>query len=132
MEIQDETCAAAVGSGGRITGMVHDMTLPKDARIIDGHGRFLIPGMWDMQVHLASVVIAAELWEPTLWLFPANGVTGVRDMGCDWDVLRVWRDKIDSGAALGAEMVAAGLILDGPAPGVSSHTGRQPAGGFWG
>ncbi len=52
---------------------------------IDGKGKFLIPGLWDMHVHLSMV------GEASLPLFVANGVTGVRDMGGDWNKLKEWR-----------------------------------------
>jgi len=42
-------------------------------RVIDGSGKFLIPGLWDMHVHLESEAALAE--------FARWGVTGVRDMG---------------------------------------------------
>src|SRR5262249_30385329 len=45
---------------------------PKAAVVIDGRGRFLIPGLWDMHVHWYD--------ERFLPLFLANGVTGVRQM----------------------------------------------------
>jgi len=45
--------------------------------VIDASGKYLIPGLWDMRVHLAKA------GENTLPLFIANGVTSVRDMGGD-------------------------------------------------
>jgi hypothetical protein len=45
---------------------------------IDGRGKFLIPGLWDMHTH--SSKLAAQYYHP---LLIANGVTGVREMwGC--------------------------------------------------
>ena len=49
-------------------------------------------------------------------LFVANGITGVRDMGGDLDVLKVWRAQIAAGRLLGPRMVIAGPMLDGPSP----------------
>src|SRR5262245_18211879 len=104
--------------GDRIVKVGPRIRARKDARAIDARGKFLIPGLWDMHVHLAFPwSLPVELWEPGLWLFIANGVTGVRDMGSDWDVLHGWRDKIEAGSALGQRIVAAGPILDGPTPG---------------
>jgi len=46
--------------------------------IVDGTGKFLIPGLWDMHVH--SLKIAPQFTHP---LSIANGITGVREMwGC--------------------------------------------------
>ena len=50
--------------------------VPKNARVVDGSGKFLIPGLWDMHVHGASDTRAP--WSHLLFL--ANGVVGVRDM----------------------------------------------------
>ena len=46
--------------------------------VIDGSGKYLIPGLWDMHVH----IVKAE--KTSLPLFPINGVTTVRDMGSDF------------------------------------------------
>src|SRR5213076_732459 len=45
-------------------------SIPAGARVIDGRGRFLIPGLWDMHVHTA-IVGGREL----LGFYVANGVT---------------------------------------------------------
>ncbi len=46
--------------------------------VVDGSGKFLVPGLWDMHVH--SLKISPQYNHP---LFVANGVTGVREMwGC--------------------------------------------------
>jgi len=51
-----------------------DHKLLAGAKVIDGRGKFLIPGLWDMHVH-------GSAWAPSfLTLAIANGVTGVRDM----------------------------------------------------
>jgi hypothetical protein len=49
-------------------------------------------------------------------LFVANGITGVRDMGGDLDVLKEWRAAIAPGRLLGPRMIIAGPMLDGPVP----------------
>ena len=63
----------------RITnlGKTGKVRVPKGAEVVDGSGKFLIPGLWDMHVHLSITT------ESTLPAFIANGVTGVRDMGGD-------------------------------------------------
>jgi imidazolonepropionase-like amidohydrolase len=95
---------------GRITavGPTDRVAVSADARIVDGRGRFLIPGLWDMHVHLGDATEAA------LPLFVAFGVTGVRDMGSEgFESLRRWRVEALSGARVGPRIVAAGRILDG-------------------
>jgi imidazolonepropionase-like amidohydrolase len=46
---------------------------PADAQVIDGTGKFLIPGLWDMHAHLREAKTPAD--------YIAHGITAVRDMG---------------------------------------------------
>jgi imidazolonepropionase-like amidohydrolase len=89
---------------------------PKESRLVDARGKFLIPGLWDMHVHLAGVN-ADPAWskQVLLPLLLANGVTGVRDMGGDLEVLLAWKRDVESGTLLGPHIVAAGpwLAADG-------------------
>src|ERR1700691_3615643 len=89
---------------------------PAGARLVDGSGKYLIPGLWDMHVHevFGDWIPRNEKVVPPL--FVANGVTGVRDMGGDLDVLKVWRVEIAAGRLLGPRMIIAGPMLDGPVP----------------
>src|SRR5437879_749491 len=84
--------------------------------IVDGQGKFLIPGLWDMHVHMVFGDWFPRGKEVTLPLFIANGVTGVRDMGGELEVLQQWRKEIDAGTLLGPRMVISGPMLDGPQP----------------
>jgi imidazolonepropionase-like amidohydrolase len=49
-------------------------------------------------------------------LFIANGITGVRDMGGELDVLQQWRKEISAGTLIGPRMWISGPMLDGPQP----------------
>jgi imidazolonepropionase-like amidohydrolase len=82
------------------------------ARIVEGRGRFLIPGLWDTHVHLS----VAD--EATLGVLVANGVTSVRDMGGELDILDGWRARIERGELTGPRIFRAGPTVDGPKPGV--------------
>jgi hypothetical protein len=64
---------------------------PKNSRIIDATGQYLIPGLWDMHAFGDWFPGGREIIPP---LFIANGVTGVRDMGGDVSVLLEWRKQI--------------------------------------
>jgi imidazolonepropionase-like amidohydrolase len=86
---------------------------PGHARVIDGSGEFLIPGLWDMHVHAAFGDWFPGGRDIILPLFVANGVTGVRDMGGDIPVLFAWRKQIASGELVGPRMVVSGPMLDG-------------------
>ena len=88
----------------------------KDDVIVNGQGRFLIPGLWDMHVHMVFGDWFPHGKEITLPLFIANGVTGVRDMGGELEVLQRWRTEISAGTLIGPRMVISGPMLDGPQP----------------
>ena len=79
--------------------------LPAHTRTLDGHDRFLIPGLWDMHVHMDSTDLRA---------FLAFGITGVRDMGGDLAQLRAWRRMTTADARTGPRIVFAGPLLRGP------------------
>lgn len=74
----------AVGPADPLAARLGDRTTR-----IDGRGRFLIPGLWDMHVHAHRAGRAA--WHYPLYL--ANGVTGVRDAGTYEDSASTWRAR---------------------------------------
>ncbi len=84
------------------------VSVPAGARILDGRGRFLVPGFWDMHVH--TVMPGGR---DVLRLYIANGVTGVRDMAGDWQRLTALRADIARGALIGPRIVASGPYLEG-------------------
>lgn len=89
---------------------------PADAKAVDGSGKYLIPGLWDMHVHTVFGDWLPRDEKVVPPLFVANGVTGVRDMGGDLDALKEWRAAIAAGRLLGPRMIIAGPMLDGPVP----------------
>jgi Amidohydrolase family len=104
--------------GAKITSVAPSagFKIPNGARLIDAHGQFLIPGLWDMHVHSAFGDWFPGGREVILPLFIANGVTGVRDMGGDLPVLFEWRKQIDAQQIVGPRMVVSGPMLDGYLP----------------
>ena len=103
-----------VVSNARIIAVARNASIPEGATVVDGSGKFLIPGLWDMHVHSLN----AEWIETFFPLFVANGVTGVRDMArplADFRRLRdQWRAEIADGTRVGPRVVAAGPSIDGP------------------
>lgn len=99
-----------VVQGNRIVsvGPAGSVRVPPGARVIDGQGKFLVPGFWDMHVHTA-ITGGRDL----LSLYVANGVTGVRDMAGDWDTLKTWRSEIVRGQLVGPRIIASGPYLEG-------------------
>jgi imidazolonepropionase-like amidohydrolase len=100
---------AAVGAGG-------DVKVPQGAKRVDGTGLFVMPGLWDMHVHLAFGDWFPRGKEISLPLFVANGVTGVRDMGSDLEEVQEWRREIAAGKLIGPRIYTPGPMLDGPKP----------------
>ena len=96
--------------GQTIASVAQDGAAPQGARVVDGRGKFLIPGLWDMHAHIQG---NEKAWLP---LYIANGVTGIRDMGADLDFILDIREATASGRTLGPRIIAAGPILD-DAPG---------------
>ena len=79
---------------------------PRAAIRVNGRGKFLIPGLWDMHTHHQASGVSS------LDLFIAKGVVGTRDMGGDVEFILPLRDRINRGELLGPEIVSAGPILD--------------------
>lgn len=91
----------ALGKSGRVR-------IPAGAQVIDATGKFLLPGLWDMHVHLSYYGEAA------FPLLVAGGVTGVRDMGGDLTQIDNWRREIAAGARMGPRIIRSGAFVDGP------------------
>jgi imidazolonepropionase-like amidohydrolase len=77
------------------------------ATVIDGHGKWLMPGLADMHVHFWS--------EGDLVLFLLEGVTTVRNLFGSPEHLQ-WRDAVAKGERDGPTILSAGPILDGDPP----------------
>lgn len=86
------------------------LQIPNSARVIDAHEQFLIPGLWDMHVHLGNAT------EAVLPVLVSYGITGVRDMGSpSYATLHRWSIDALAGARIGPRIVACGPILhNGP------------------
>ncbi|HKR08139.1 MAG TPA: amidohydrolase family protein [Gemmatimonadaceae bacterium] len=82
---------------------------PRGARIVDGTGKFLIPGLWDMHIH-GFLYVFSDFAGP---LMIANGVTGARDMGYYIDTTLRWKRDIAEGKEIGPRLVV-GARVDGP------------------
>lgn len=101
-----ETGVTVVTKGGDIAAIGRAVSVPPGAARVDGAGKFLIPGLWDMHSH--NQASGAE----SLDLYLAHGVVGTRDMGSDLDFILPLRDRIRRGEASGPEIVASGPMLD--------------------
>jgi hypothetical protein len=86
--------------------------VPAGARVVDGGGKYLIPGLWDMHVHAARAGRAPLFWP----LFIAHGVTGIRETGSFTDSLLHWRAASREPGVLAPRIVWSSPMLDGDPP----------------
>ena len=115
--------AAIVMTGGRITavGPAAAVPTPAGARVIDGRGKFVMPGLMDANVHLVygmSVEFLAryedrfdDLIAEAAQVALANGLTTVFDSWGPLRPLQRVRDRIARGEIPGARLFAAGNII---------------------
>ena len=102
-----------IATGDRIVavGPWRKTPIPQKAVVVDGRGKFLIPGLWDMHVHGASDARAP--WSHLLFL--ANGVVGVRDMWGPPDA-HAWRATQASKDDPSPAIYLGSPVIDGPNP----------------
>jgi imidazolonepropionase-like amidohydrolase len=86
--------------------------VPPNARVLEAHGKYLIPGLWNMHVHLGSY----EDGKRALSEYLGAGITGLRDMGSPLDDILRLRRETDSGTILGPHLIIAGPLIQGPLP----------------
>lgn len=107
---KEATDQTVVISGGKVADVAEreKLTAPTSARIVDGRGKFLIPGLWDMHVHRTE-------YESTYPMYLVNGVTGVREMAGPFDANKFRSDlaakKLDA-----PHFYFASSIVDGDPP----------------
>jgi imidazolonepropionase-like amidohydrolase len=102
---RDQTVLIA---GERISaiGPSADIDVPGNARVINGAGKYLLPGFWDLHVHL-------HFGTPdVLPVFVANGITGIRDLDTEMPEIDSIRARARSGSLLTPRIVAAGKMIE--------------------
>lgn len=80
---------------------------------IDGKGKFISTGFWDMHIHTCWKENLDESVFPTLFDF---GITGIRDMGGSLKVLNTFKHNIENKDGFYPNIFGAGPILDGEKP----------------
>ncbi len=104
--IREDQTVIISGERIKIVGPSAAVVVPKDAQQVDGTGKTLLPGLFDMHVHAQPVDGLLNI---------ASGVTSVRDMGNDIEGLKHLQTQWDNGKAIGPRVWKAGLI-DGHGP----------------
>jgi hypothetical protein len=94
---------------GRIVAVVAatGYAMPEGVQRLDGGGKFLMPGLWDMHAHISAGT--------TPLIDIAAGVTTVRDLANDEAALKALIDGIEAGRDIGPRIIRAGFI-DGRGP----------------
>jgi imidazolonepropionase-like amidohydrolase len=110
--------ATIVVTNGRIAAAGRDAALPAGARVVDGTAKFVIPGLWDMHLHLRGDARIPGINTYGEALLLTNGVTGVRIMAGLPEFHRIQRD-VAAGKALGPRIFISSRNMDGLLP-------RQP------
>jgi hypothetical protein len=101
--LKDRT--VVVASGEIIAmGPTGEVEIPEEADVIDGSGRYLMPGLWDTHVHLAR--------DEALPLYLANGVTTIVNLGGRQRHLEL-RAELASGELEGPRLLTCGPLLFG-------------------
>jgi cytosine/adenosine deaminase-related metal-dependent hydrolase len=78
-----------------------DVEIPPDARVIDASGKTLMPSLWDMHGH-----VSVESYLNYL----ASGVTNVRDMANEQELIYKLGDDVRAGTIIGPDIYALGFI----------------------
>jgi predicted amidohydrolase YtcJ len=63
--------------GARIAKVGPRLRLPRGTKVVNVHGRYVVPGLWDMHAHIAAIGPPGGAPER----YVGYGVLGIRDMG---------------------------------------------------
>ena len=113
------TGVTVLTQGDRFAAVGSQIAIPQGTIRVNGKGKFLIPGLWDMHSHHQGT--GAE----SLDLFIAKGIVDTRDMGGDADFILPLRDRVRAGAIFGPEIVASGPMVDNAPPRLSLSPSRH-------
>ncbi len=95
-----------VVEGDRIRSVGADIEVPRGAHVIDGTGKFLMPGLAEMHSHISWLNESEQYTEDMLFLFVANGITTVRGVLGTKGQLEIWQ------RANSSELIAPNLYLE--------------------
>ncbi|NRB46595.1 MAG: amidohydrolase family protein [Saprospiraceae bacterium] len=91
-------------------GPTAEIDLPESVQLIDGTGKFLIPGLWDAHVHLTY---DEDIGPSMFKLFMVNGVTSIRDTGGQLDLMQPYREEAQANPTGIPRLKFSGPLLDG-------------------
>jgi imidazolonepropionase-like amidohydrolase len=92
--------------------------VPKGMAVLDGKGKTLLPGLWEMHIHASGVEFGPALL--------AAGITTARDCGGEFDYLVAARDAVAKRGAIGPRLLLAGLVDAGGLKAFGHVTAETP------
>ncbi|MCK5022830.1 MAG: amidohydrolase family protein [Candidatus Aenigmarchaeota archaeon] len=98
-------------------GPSNNTEAPRNSKIINGEGTFLMPGLTDMHMHTRDDWLSPVWPVSPLNLYLANGVTTIRcfgPLGSSPNYILHWRDEINNGNLIGPTIYTCGSVLYGP------------------
>jgi imidazolonepropionase-like amidohydrolase len=102
---------AAVGTRGAVV-------IPRGMQVVDGKGRTLLPGLWEMHIHYSGIEFGPALL--------AAGITTARDCGGEFDFLVAQRDAIEKRNVPSPRLLLAGLVDAGGLKAFGHVTAETP------
>lgn len=93
-------------------GPSNEVNIPDGATIIEGNGRYLMPGLAEMHGHIPPPSQSTAAIEETLFLYAANGITTVRGMLGYPGQLEL-KERANSGAIWSPTLYLAGPSFNG-------------------
>jgi len=100
--------ATVVVRDGKIAeiGPPERIRIPEGATAVDGTGKYLIPGLFEMHAH------SSKSRASSLGLYVLHGVTTLRDQGSEHAEVLRWRREVRAGTRVGPRMLIAGPYLE--------------------
>jgi imidazolonepropionase-like amidohydrolase len=94
------------------------VVIPRGTAVVDGTGRTLLPGLWEMHIHYSGVEFGPALL--------AAGITTARDCGGEFDYLIAQRDAIEKLVVPSPRLLLAGLVDAGGLKAFGHVTAETP------
>lgn len=97
-------------TGRFITRIAPAAPNPRATTVVESRGLYLIPGLWDMHVHVATMPGTSEVFLPAL---VGYGVLGARDTHSNLDSVVAVKRAIAAGTRVGPRLFVSGELVDG-------------------
>lgn len=109
-------------------GQSNEIELSSETKVVNGQGKYVIPGLWDMHAHTSSESVTRSVLYPS---FIANGVTGIRVLSADcfepcWELQmnieqsRQLQNDVENSILTGPRAILGSTYINGAKPGEAS------------